>query len=247
MTATAAADRLVLIPSYNTGPLVLRTVRDARAAWSPVWVVVDGSTDGTGEALRDLARDDPGLHVIVRQPNAGKGAAVLAGAVEARRQGFAHVLTMDADGQHPADRIAAFMAASRQRPEAMILGAPLFDATAPAVRVQGRKISNRLARLEALGAAIDDVLCGFRVYPIDPLVRAMSDSPWMRRFDFDPEVVVRMSWLGVPAVNLPVPVRYLSKAEGGVSHFHYGRDNLLLTWMHLRLLAGAAVRLAVRR
>ena len=69
----------------------------------------------------------------------------------------------------------------------------------------------------------------------------------MRRFDFDPEAVVRMSWLGVPAVNLPAPVRYLSAAEGGVSHFHYGRDNLLLTWMHLRLLAGAGLRLAARR
>ena len=242
--ASPSTTHLVLIPSYNTGPRLLRTVGEARAAWEPVWVVVDGSTDGTADALRDLARDDPGLAVIERPRNAGKGAAVLAGAMEAGARGFTHTLPMDADGQHPADRIGAFMARSRQQPEAMILGVPVFDDTAPALRVQGRKISNRLARLEALGAAIDDVLCGFRVYPIAPLVRAMSDSRWMRRFDFDPEVAVRMSWQGVPAVNLPAPVRYLSAAEGGVSHFHYGRDNLLLTWMHLRLLLGAGLRLA---
>lgn len=245
--ASRSTTHLVLIPSYNTGPRVLQTVREARAAWDPVWVVVDGSTDGTGETLADLAREDPGL-VVLRQPrNAGKGAAVLAGALRARDEGFTHALTMDADGQHPAECIGTFMTRSRERPEAMILGAPVFDDTAPALRVQGRKISNRLARAEALGAAIDDVLCGFRVYPIAPLVEAMSQSGWMRRFDFDPEAVVRMSWLGVPAVNLPAPVRYLSAAEGGVSHFHYGRDNLLLTWMHLRLLAGAGLRLAARR
>lgn len=245
--AGVSTSHLVLVPSYNTGPRVLQTVLEARAAWDPVWVVVDGSTDGTGEALLDLARDDPGVVVLVRPRNAGKGAAVLAGALEARVRGFSHVLTMDADGQHPADRIAAFMARSLEQPEAMILGAPVFDHTAPALRVHGRKISNRLARLEALGATIDDVLCGFRVYPIAPLVRAMAQSRWMRRFDFDPEAVVRMSWLGVPAVNMPASVRYLTAAEGGVSHFHYGRDNLLLTWMHLRLLAGAAIRLAGRR
>jgi hypothetical protein len=71
----------------------------------------------------------------------------------------------------------------------------------------------------------------------------MDESPWMRRFDFDPEAAVRLVWRGVRPVNLPAPVRYLRPEEGGVSHFHYGRDNVLLTWMHLRLLAGAMARL----
>ena len=64
----------------------------------------------------------------------------------------------------------------------------------------------------------------------------------MRRFDFDPEAAVRLSWAGVPAVNLPAPVRYLRPEEGGVSHFRYGRDNLLLTAMHIRLGIGALAR-----
>ena len=53
------------------------TVQAARAAWSPVWVVVDGSDDGTAEGLRALAAADPGLRVDVLPRNAGKGAAVL--------------------------------------------------------------------------------------------------------------------------------------------------------------------------
>jgi glycosyltransferase involved in cell wall biosynthesis len=237
------ATHLVLIPSYNTGPLVLRVVQEARAAWSPVWVVVDGSTDGSAAALQAAAQGDPGLEVFVLPVNRGKGAAVLHGLAEAARRGFSHALVMDADGQHPAASIGAMMAASRAAPEAMILGLPVFGPEAPQLRVQGRRISNWWARLETLGDGIGDSLFGFRVYPIAPLLDIMRRNRWMRRFDFDPEAAVRLSWRGVPAINLPAPVRYLRPGEGGVSHFHYVRDNVRLTWMHTRLVLGMLGRL----
>lgn len=234
---------MVLIPSYNPGRKVFETVRAAREQWEPVWVIVDGSTDGTAAGLQEMAIGDPGLRVLVRAKNGGKGSAVLDGLTEASAQGFTHVLTMDSDGQHPPDRIAAFMADSAAHPEAMILGEPVFDASAPSIRVKGRKISNWWANLETLWSGIHDSLFGFRVYPIAPLLRLMRSSLWMRRFDFDVEAVVRLSWAGVPARNLPAQVRYFTPAEGGVSHFHYGRDNVLLSSMHARLFAGFLVRL----
>jgi hypothetical protein len=150
---------------------------------------------------------------------------------------------MDSDGQHPADLIGAFMAASIERPDAMILGRPVFDASAPLLRVRGRRISNAWTNLETLGAGIADSLYGFRVYPIAPLVEIMRGQAWMRRFDFDTEAVVRLVWRGVTPVNIAAPVKYLRPEDGGVSHFRYGRDNALLTWMHLRLLLGFAMRL----
>jgi len=234
---------LVLIPSYNPGRKVFETVRAAREQWDPVWVVVDGSTDGTTQGLEDIARGDPGMRVLARAGNGGKGAAVLDGLLEALSLGFTHALTMDSDGQHPADRIAPFMALSAANPAAMVLGEPVFDASAPRIRIRGRKISNWWANLETLWAGIHDSLFGFRVYPIEPLVRVMRSSRWMRRFDFDVEAVVRLSWQGVPAVNLPAPVRYFSPEDGGVSHFDYWRDNVLLTWMHSRLFLGFVARL----
>jgi glycosyltransferase involved in cell wall biosynthesis len=234
---------LLLIPSYNPGHKVLETVAAARRHWRPVWVVVDGSTDGTGAALEQLAATDPGLRVLTLPRNRGKGAAVLYGIRAAHALGFTHVLTMDSDGQHPADRIAAFMAASHAAPQAMVLGEPQFGADAPALRVQGRRISNWWANLETLWAGIHDSLFGFRVYPIAPLLRVMRWQPWMRRFDFDVEAVVRLSWRGVRVLNLPARVRYFRPEEGGVSHFHYWRDNALLTWMHLRLFTGFVLRL----
>ncbi len=232
----------MLIPSYNTGPKVYETVAAARAAWHPVWVVVDGSTDGTAAGLQAMAATDPGLHVLVLPQNQGKGAAVLQGLAHAAGAGFTHALTMDSDGQHPAPLIAAFMQASAAQPQAMILGRPVFDASAPLLRVRGRKVSNTWANLETLFAGVGDSLYGFRVYPIQPLMAVMRGQRWMRRFDFDPEAVVRLAWRGVKPINLDAPVKYLSAEEGGVSHFHYGRDNALLTWMHSRLMLEFAWR-----
>jgi glycosyltransferase involved in cell wall biosynthesis len=243
MNPTASDTHLVLIPSYNPGAKVYETVRAARAHWTPVWVVVDGSRDGTAEGLQAMAAADPGLRVLVLPENRGKGAAVLHGLDEAARLGFTHVLAMDSDGQHPAELIPQFMGASQQSPTAMVLGVPVFDASAPALRVKGRKISNWWANLETLWMGIGDSLYGFRVYPVEPLRAVMRGQRWMRRFDFDPEAVVRLCWRGVRPVNLPAPVKYLSADEGGVSHFNYWRDNRLLTWMHIRLMIGFVLRL----
>ena len=48
---------------------------------------------------------------------------------------------------------------------------------------------------------------------------------------------------GARRVNLPAPVRYFRADEGGVSHFNYWRDNVLLTWMHTRLFGEFLIRL----
>ncbi|MGI9435436.1 MAG: glycosyltransferase family 2 protein [Geminicoccaceae bacterium] len=238
-----SSTRLVLIPSYDTGPVLYRTIEAARAAWSPVWVVIDGSSDGTAEGALRLAESDPGLKVTVLDENQGKGAALLHGLTAAGAAGFSHALTMDADGQHPADLISPFMDMSERHPDAMILGRPRFDASAPRIRVRGREISNWWIRVETLGGGIDDALFGFRIYPIAPLVEIMERRRWMRRFDFDTEAVVRLAWRGVQPINIEAPVKYIDPADGGVSHFHYIRDNCLLTWMHLRLLAEFPFRL----
>jgi glycosyltransferase involved in cell wall biosynthesis len=242
---TPSTTHLVLIPSYNPGPKVFATVQEALSHWAPVWVVVDGSTDHSEAELLELAAANSNLRVWVLPENRGKGAAVLFGMRRARSAGFTHALTMDSDGQHPPACIPGFMHASLQTPGAMVLGRPVFDASAPGLRVNGRKISNWWANLETLWAGIHDSLFGFRVYPIEPLIEIMQKQRWMRRFDFDVEAAVRLSWRGLPAHNLSAPVRYFRREEGGVSHFKYGRDNLLLTWMHFRLFCGFLIRLPV--
>lgn len=228
---------LVLIPTYNTGAArLMATVRDVLAQWPDVWVVVDGSTDGSEAGLVALAHTEPRLRVLVQPHNAGKGAAVLAGAEAALAAGFTHALVMDADGQHPADRIREFMRASEARPSALVLGRPVFGPEAPLVRLKGRQLSIGLVHFEIGGAGVDDPLFGFRVYPLADTTRVLRGTRFARRYDFDPEMAVRLFWAGIPMLNLPASCRYLSPTEGGVSHFHYLRDNLRMIWLHTRLI-----------
>jgi len=245
MKPAPSSTHLVLIPCYNPGIKVIELVRKVLDQWSPVWVVVDGSSDASTELLLALALHDKELQVIVQPCNGGKGSAVLRGISEALLQGYTHALTLDADGQHPVGLIPKFMARSVAEPGSLILGKPVFDASAPALRVNGRKVSNSWANLETLWAGIGDSLYGFRVYPMRELQAVMQRSRWMRRFDFDPEVAVRLCWAGLKPVNIDAPVQYFGAHEGGVSHFKYGRDNLLLTWMHARLFVEFLFRLPV--
>jgi hypothetical protein len=188
-----------------------------------------------------MARSDPTLRVINLPLNRGKGAAVRHGLTLALAIGFTHALVMDADGQHPADRIPNFMASSAAAPGAVVMGWPVFGPDAPWIRVIWRRLSNASAAL-VTQRTVGDTLFGFRVYPIRPLLSVMQASRGMRRFDFDPEAVVRLVWNGVPLVHLPARVRYLSRTEDGVSHFRYVRDNWLLMRMYCRLAITAVLR-----
>lgn len=226
---------LVLLPSFNSGRLLRETALSVLAVWSPVWVVLDGSTDESVEEIQELAEEYDGLRILHLPTNGGKGAAVLAGMEAAAAVGFTHGLVMDADGQHPPDQIRPFMIQSKKSPEAMLLGVPVFGPDAPPERVRGRQVGNAFAHLETLGGGIGDSLFGFRLYPLTPAIAMMNSIRTARRFDFDTELVVRMFWHGVRPINRPVPVRYPAPTKGGVTHFRYLRDNLLLVGTHTRL------------
>jgi hypothetical protein len=143
---------------------------------------------------------------------------------------------MDADCQHPAGRIRAFMEASIRWPDALVCGRPVFGPEAPWIRLAGRKLSAWLVRAETLGKGAADPLFGFRVYPLAPLVAALASTRGARGYDFDPEAAVRLAWRGVPAANLDAPCVYVGKESGGVSHFRYFGDNAQMVAMHSRLI-----------
>jgi glycosyltransferase involved in cell wall biosynthesis len=228
--------RLVILPSFNSGSLLVHTARAALAQSWPVWVVLDGSTDSSVAEIQQLALEQPTLKVLRLEENHGKGGACLIAMKEALGAGFTHALIMDSDGQHPAEKIPEFMNLSQRAPDAMILGEPVFGAEAPSERVNGRKVGNWFSHLETLWGGINDSLFGFRLYPLAPAVRIMESIKTARRFDFDTELAVRLFWAGVRPINRPVPVFYPPRQEGGVTHFRYLRDNLLLVGTHTRLI-----------
>ncbi len=231
--------RCVIIPSYNSGPLLENTVHGVLARWQHVIVVLDGSTDRSEEPLIRLAKESGSLQILRLPQNQGKGAATLAGLAHALAHGYTHAVVFDSDGQHDPSDIPTFIEASLQHPEAMILGEPVFGADAPWERVLGRRIGNWWTNLETLWGGIADSLFGFRLYPIQPSVDVLESIQGGRRFDFDTQLAVRLYWAGVPPLNLRTRVRYRTTETGGVTHFNYWRDNLLLSGAHMQLTTEA--------
>ena len=236
----------VVIPTFDNPRTLRAVVERVRTHLADIIVVDDGSGPEC-RAIADALEHEGLAHVHRRARNGGKGAAVKDGLRVASERGYTHALQVDADGQHDLDAVPRFLDAARASPDALVLGQPEFDASAPALRRKARLITVFFVHLECGGRFIADPMCGFRVYPVGPALAAGARGDAM---DFDIEIAVRMVWLGVPVINLATRVRYLRADQGGVSHFRMFRDNALISWVHTRLVTLRILRglgLAARR
>ncbi len=229
-----------VIPTYDN-PATIRSVIEAVSVHLPIVVIDDGSGH-EGRAAVLAAGKFPGVTVKIREKNGGKGAAVTTGLDLARQLGYTHALQIDADGQHAISDIPGFLAQARARPQALILGSPRYDDSAPLARLIGRRITRFWTNVETMGRVIDDPMCGFRVYPLDATCPVAPRCG--RRMEFDIEVAVRLVWQGCSVVNQPTLVQYPSD---GISHFSLFADNMRISGMHARLSVEGVLRAAERR
>jgi glycosyltransferase involved in cell wall biosynthesis len=229
----------LVIPCYDHGVALAGVVASLARYELPAIVVDDGSGPETRAILADLAAAQPWLTVHRHPENRGKGAAVVTGCRIAAEAGATHALQLDADGQHDAADVPRFLDAMAKHPDALVLGAPVFDASVPKSRLYGRQISRALVWLFTLSFDVRDPLCGFRGIPLAPALRLFDRERLGERMDFDPEFVVRLYWEGADVVSLPTAVRY---PEGGLSHFDVVWDDLRLAWLYVRLAGGTALR-----
>ncbi|MFT7581541.1 MAG: glycosyltransferase involved in cell wall biosynthesis [Myxococcota bacterium] len=234
---------VVVVPTYDN-PMTVRAVIERIREHHPDVLVIDDGSGPDGRAACEGIAQDGLAHVHHRVANGGKGAAVLTGFEVAQALGFTHAFQIDADGQHDITRIPVFLETGRAQPKALLLGAPIYDDSAPKNRQIARRITNFWVNLEAGRGRITDAMVGFRVYP---LARALAANVKGRRMDFDVEIAVQMARDGGPVVNLPVAVRYPSKAEGAVSHFRPFGDNLRLAWLHCRMCTRGATSWCLRK
>ncbi|WP_428096536.1 glycosyltransferase family 2 protein [Candidatus Rariloculus sp.] len=231
----------IVIPVYNHGTALRTTIAALQKYDLPTLVVDDGSGQPTRHAIDELAAEFE-LSVIRLPQNTGKGGAVIAGLRAAAREGFSHALQIDADGQHDIEDVPKLLSASEQSPNALVSGVPRYDASAPASRVHGRRITNFWVGIETLSRRTPDLMCGFRVYPLASTIALLDSRKMGLRMDFDIEVAVRLYWRGVETVGIPTVVVY---PEGGTSHFRLFRDNWLITTLHARLVFGMLLRLPI--
>lgn len=229
-----------VIPVYNH-PIYLDALLEKINEFNlPVILVNDGSDELCTTKLRDL--DQRFTHVVLVEhvENQGKGQAVMTGLSKAQALGFSHALQIDADGQHDWNDIGQFLEISKQHPEAVVIGSPIFDETVPKGRLYGRYATHIWVWINSLSFEIKDSMCGFRIYPLAATLAVIQSAKLQPRMGFDSEILVRLKWDNLSFINVPTKVIY---PEHGISHFNVWRDNLGMTKAHSRLFAGMLLRL----
>jgi glycosyltransferase involved in cell wall biosynthesis len=231
----------VVIPVYNHEHAIGNVLAQVLAHGLPVILVDDGCSAACAAVLDGLAAAHPERVVLERHAvNQGKGGAVLTGFERAARDGYTHVLQVDADGQHTVADVPRFLAAARQDPHAVMAGCPLYDESVPALRLYARYLTHVWVWINTLSLAIRDSMCGFRVYPVAPVLALARRRRLGLRMNFDIEILVRLYWDGLAIVNLPTRVGY---PEDGVSHFKAWTDNVLISRLHMTLFFGMLPRI----
>lgn len=231
---------VAVIPCYNHPRTIGMMVAAVHVHGLVVVVVDDGSDTVCARTLDALAAQHGSRMQLVRlMQNQGKGSAMMAGLRAAYASGFTHALQIDADGQHDVADIPKFLAESVAHPDTVICGDPRYDASMPRGRLYGRYATHIWVWINTLSLDIRDSMCGFRVYPLAPVVKLIDETRLGKRMDFDPELLVRLHWRGVPLLSVPTKVSY---PLDGISHFKLLWDNLLISGMHTRLFFGMLIR-----
>ena len=224
-----------VIPVFDNASTVAAVALAAAHVLDLVIVVDDGSSDGSGERVREAACSVPAgyrIELVTLPANRGKGEALVAGFRRAAELGCTHAVTIDADGQHRASDIPALLAAAGVDPRAIIVGARDMDnARVPGAARVGRGISN-FWTYRTTGCSLPDTTCGFRVYPLREVLGLPIRT---RHYDYEGELLVRGAWAGLGLVSVPIDVWYPDDRADRVSHYRLWIDSVRITVMYLRL------------
>ncbi len=194
----------IVIPAYNAAPTLGKVLRSLHPLSIPILVVNDGSTD---ETLAAVTGEQVTWKVVSHPHNKGKGAALKTGFYEAGEAGFTHVLTFDADGQHPPEAIPTFLEACARNEDAILVGNRFADETIaamPWVRRLSNGLSSTLISLAAR-TSIPDAQCGMRIYPLWIFESMMLESDG---YALETEVLVKAGRRGIEVENIPISCHY---------------------------------------
>lgn len=204
-----------VIPAYDAGRTIRSVAEQTKLAFEGlggVYVVDDGSTDGTAAAARAA-----GVTVLAHETNRGKGRALRTGLAQAAADGHVAAVTLDADGQHPPEE-AARLAKLGADPRALVLGIrDLKGAGAPRPNRISNAISNGFLSMFSR-RLLADTQCGLRRYPIP---RALEIGGRDDGYAFEAEIILLAIAAGVEVVEVPIRVVY---PEDRTTHFDSVRD-----------------------
>ncbi len=229
----------LLVPIYDHKDEI-RAVLHGLAEYGLRCFVIDDGSDSETRAVLDAAEKEyDWVEVYHRDRNGGRGAALATGYRLTHEQGYSHAIQLDADGQHDATDVPRFIEAIREHPDALILGKPVFDESVPTGRLVGRQLSRAMVWAATLSFDVSDPLCGFRGVPLAATVKLLDTIELGDHMEFDPNLVIRLHWAGVPIRNVATCVVY---NPGGLSHFDMVGDNLRMSGVYTMALLGMLAR-----
>ncbi len=223
---SASARAAVLIPAFNCAPYIGAVVGGLGDFDLDVWVVSDGSTDGTDEAASRR-----GATVLSRPFRSGKGAALRWGLERVLGAGgYEWVLLMDGDGQHRPEEAGRFLAAMAESSD-LLLGTRMLQPGAfPPSRLRANRYGSLVLKWMT-GQAVPDTQCGFRAFRSDLLRRMRLES---RGFEIETEMLMKALRLGARWQALPVSAVY----NGQGSHYRPVADTYTICMAALRYVRG---------
>ncbi|MBI1387673.1 MAG: glycosyltransferase [bacterium] len=149
----------IVIPCYNCGSAVKSVVEQCRAYSGRILLVNDGSDENTTRAIEECGAEMVGWAI-----NRGKGSALLAGFdFWLKRDGWDWLATLDSDGQHAPNDLAALMEARNNGAEFIAGRRVLAPGETPNLRRWANRTSTRLIRI-LTGCPLNDIQCGYRMF-----------------------------------------------------------------------------------
>ena len=217
----------IIMPVYNEVGTIGEILARVRA--SPIddkielIIVDDGSTDGTREFLTDYARRHDDVRVILQDGNQGKGAAI--------RRGIEYVtgdvaIIQDADLEYdPRDYPALLRPILEQRAD--IVFGNRFHGGEHRVLYYRHFLANRFLTMMcnvATDLNLSDMEVGYKVFRTPVLKQLRLRA---RRFDIEPELVIKSAGLGVRIYEVPISYHGRTYAEGKKIGW---RDGVVALW-----------------
>ena len=225
----------VIIPIYNERDLLPTLIKRLDATPPPkntqglavtrhLFLVDDGSTDGTQTLLADLAQRD-NITALITDINQGKGSALRRGFAAALKQGCDLVIVQDADLEYdPADHDKALAPLIDGRADAVI-GTRFLGETHRVLYFWHSVVNRAITTLSNMLSNLNltDIECGTKAFT-RPTLEKLSPTLTENRFGIEPEIVAKLAKLRLPTESGPhraariyeVPISYAGRtyAEG---------------------------------
>jgi len=196
---------ILVLPAYNEGNRINDVIKDANKYVDEIVVVDDGSADET-----ELSAQHQDVTLVKHRINLGKGAALKTGVEAAIIQGASIVILMDADGQHPSDKISILIEGIKNKKFDIVFSYRSLDQKMPIYRRLGNQLLN-LSAQKLFGIVLSDIWCGFRAFNVD----IYQNIRWYQtNYSADVEMALRVAKNKLRYQEVCIPTIYHDKYKG---------------------------------